>query len=167
MAHRCGTRAEASPPAGPGRWVLFVVSVGAAMALVAGVVLLPAYAALRRAEWERDCLAAQARAARAEIAAYDRMLDAAPDDPVLTKRLAITQLGLQPRREKVVYEGSVPRPAVLELPAEDAPTPPAAWVQTAASRLRRPRTRRGVLLLAAGMLSAALFGLFPHRGKNA
>jgi len=137
----------------------FVLLAGPAVAVLAAIVLLPAYARLARTLHERDC--ERARTARLEAirVAQQRLIAALPHDKVLTARLAMQQEALWPANEIVVVDPNSPPPnppgVIL---AESFPDPPAAdgalirW----AGKLQRPSTRRGLFVLAAGALLAAM-----------
>ena len=138
---------------------------GVSVALFAVVLLLPDYARLQRARYEL----ARQEAANADLAALlranERLIANLPDDPVLTKRLAMNQLGLWPENEVVLLHDGRPRrmpPGLVLTDAHPRPKPPGGWLMHAARRMTNPPTRRGLLLLAAAAMLAALF-LFPAK----
>ena len=173
MALRFGTRNDASSAgAGQGsalgRLLGFVALTAVATGLFGAMVLVPPYADLKQTEYRRAGLAAENADATARIASNERRLAAAESDPVLTKRLAMQQLGLYPRDEAVVVDPGAPvsSPQLVSIPRHPKPDAPPAWLPAAAAKLRRPGTRRGLALLAAGALAATMF-LFPSRSRQA
>ncbi|MFP4055078.1 MAG: hypothetical protein ACLFV7_14555 [Phycisphaerae bacterium] len=170
MARKCGTRAE--PPIVPiASLAGFVMLAGLAVAIVAGVVLLPPYARLVRTCYQRDCLAAQVADETAALGAYDRMIAQAPTDPVLTQRLAMNQLGLAPRNARVerTAGGQLTTPGVVEVQPAARPQRPNGWMIRSARRLEQPSLRRGMLLLAGlSLLAGVVLFLLPDRrpGRN-
>lgn len=172
MAPRPGRKADETDGDGDGRGWLFAAGRFVGFALLAGmavgtlalVVLLPEYARLRRAEYERDCKAADVADQRAVIAANERLIEAFRSDPVLTERYAINHLRLLPAgRVLVVDEASRPAyPPGLVLPdPAPRPEPVPGWLLGAADKLRSPARKRGLLVLAAGILLAAILLFAP------
>jgi hypothetical protein len=147
----------------------FCLLAGAALAVFAAALLLPDYARMLRAEYELARQEAAIADLEALIEANRRLIDALPESPVLTKRLAMHQLGLWPEDEVVVLNGTRPAPpppGVALVGRHQRPKPPSPWVLTTAARVSNPRTRRGLLLLAAAALVAAVL-LFPARDARA
>ncbi|MCK4275845.1 MAG: hypothetical protein KAX78_04985, partial [Phycisphaerae bacterium] len=137
----------------------FAIPAGVAMAIVAVVVLTPPYARLAEARWRRTCLSVSATDGEALIAAQQRLIDAIPTDEVLTMRLAHDRLGLVPVNERAVAtaaETPAPPPGIPSIQRHPRPDPPPLWVLRAARRLQRPPLRRGLMLLAGGMLVMAM-----------
>jgi hypothetical protein len=167
MAARRGTRASAGAPDGvlfaAGRLVGFAVLTGLAMATVAALVLLPAYAQMRIACYERDCDRVTVAELQATAAANARLIADLPTNPVLTKRLAMSQGDLLPDNEVIVPRARPGRPPPdVIVPVRYArPAPPAGWMIRAAGKVANPPTRRGLLLLATGALLVALFLFAP------
>ena len=193
MALRCGTRANkpddanenrrdssgrpAQPktgvdgPAGPAGVLLgmgFVLMLALALAVVAGVVLLPPYAKLQQEKYRRDCDALRVAEAQATVEAMDRMLAEAPSDEVLTKRLAWSRLGLYPAGEQVarttgrgfLLSGS---PGTLSVIRYPDPPPPDPWLMSLAEKLNQPARRRGLMVLAGCLAVAAMLLLAGKR----
>ncbi len=147
-----------------GRFTGFALLAGMSVATLALVVLLPEYARLRRAEYERDCKAADVADQRAVVAANQRLIEAFRSDPVLTERYAINHLRLLPAgRVLVVDETSRPAyPPGLVLPdPAPRPEPVPSWLLGAADKLRSPARKRGLLVLAAGSMLAAILLFAP------
>ncbi|MCD4824778.1 MAG: hypothetical protein K8S55_09225 [Phycisphaerae bacterium] len=174
MEHPCGTKAETQPNdnavsskrlAGPlVRFVGFYGLTGAALAILAGVVLLPAYARLQRVEHQRDCSHLRIREAEDTVAAQDRFKNRMVNDEVITRRLAWSKLGMYPCNEVVVLDpadAQKPPPGTLSQIRHENPAPPATWVQAAATKVTAPAYRRGLLVMAACMLVAALLMFAP------
>jgi len=148
-----------------GRVIGFCLLSGAALGLFATTVLLPEYARMVRAEYELARQQAANADLQALIQANQRLIGALPDNAVLTKRLAMSQFGLLPADEVVMVANYAagPRPPVMALTTpHQRPQRPDARLMGLAQRLSKPRTRRGLLLLAAAAVLAALF-LFPAR----
>jgi hypothetical protein len=144
----------------------FLVLAGASLATLAAVVLLPPRARLAAARYERDVLAARIADERARIEANDRLLAALPDDVVLTRRLAMSDLNALPRRHQVLLQpsdGTAGPPPTVSVEPAPRPDPPSGWMLSAGCKLARPAYRRGVFLLAVAGLSAAMLLFAPLR----
>jgi hypothetical protein len=141
----------------------FVTLAGLALAILAALVLLPAYARTRYAAYERDCDKVATAELEATVAANARLIADLPSSPVLTKRLAMSQGNLIPDNEVIVPEGRAvrPPPDVVMPVRYPYPPPPDGWAITAAAKLQNPPTRRGLLLLAVGSLLVATFLFAP------
>jgi len=178
MAPRPGTRD--SQPDSPlrvlfaaGRLVGFLVLAGVAVLIVAAAVLVPAYARLARAHYERACQQARTADLSALAEAQERMIFALPDDEVLTMRLAMSQEALSPS-DRILY--SLPRvrptgsPDLIKPMRHPRPAPPPDWLMRLDARLRNRSTRRGLLLVAFGCLVLAIFLFAPpekyHRSSR-
>jgi len=137
------------------RAVGFLLPAAVAVGIMAMVVLLPPYARLQAARYERDCLLARQADAEALIAAQQRLIDALPRDVVLTKRLAQRRLGLRPNDEMIIpaWSAGAREPAPIpSIQTHPLPQPPPRRLMKLASRLGAPRLRRGLMLLAGGLL---------------
>ena len=167
-----GIRARSNRGAGgllaaAGRLVGFCMLATAALAIFAGTMLLPDYARMVHARYELGRQQAANADLEALIQANDRLIAALPDSPVLTKRLAMNQFGVLPEDELVLVSSQTPPPppgAALTSP-HPRPRRPQGRLLDLARRLQKPRTRRGLLLLAAAAMLAALF-LFPARDSS-
>ncbi|MBL7133050.1 MAG: hypothetical protein ISS78_03040 [Phycisphaerae bacterium] len=145
-----------------GRVIGFLMIAGPAMAILAGVVLLPSYVALAQAEYDEACAQASVADAKAQIQANERLIAALPTDPVLTKRLAENQLPCRPQHEVIIPGAPQKRPPDLVLPRRaQRPSRPPRWLMTAAGKMSNPPTRRGLLLLALGALITAVYLFAP------
>ena len=152
-----------------GRLVGFVMVAGAALAILAAVVLLPAYAEMATAQYEQDLERAHVADMEAFAAANDRLIGGLEsEDAVLTKRLAARQLGLWPRNEAIAMEAKNSAPAsLIHWTRHPRPDPPSGWLIGAAARLRSPGIRRGLLALAgAAMLAAVLAFSSPEKYRR-
>lgn len=153
-----------------GRMTGFVMLAGLGMAILAGVVLLPAWARLAWTEYERDCLAATVKDEQAARRTLDRMIGTIDTDPILNKRLAMAQLGYRPVGQVVIRDDTLPPvpPPGAVIPAEHPrPEPPSPALTRAAQRVGNPPTRRGLYLMSAAALLGAvmLFGPPPKRAE--
>ncbi|MCJ7545050.1 MAG: hypothetical protein MUP47_10915 [Phycisphaerae bacterium] len=168
MVDRRGIRASPAPaPDGllfaAGRMVGFVTLVGLAMATVAALVWLPAYARMRLAVYERDCDRVTVAELQATASANARLIADLPTNPVLTKRLAMSQGDLLPDNEVIVFKNKPLRapPDVIIPVRYPRPAPPEGWAIQTAAKVQNLPTRRGLLLLATGALLVALFLFAP------
>jgi hypothetical protein len=148
----------------------FVTLAGLALAILAGLVLLPAYAQWSEVVHERDCQKVAVAEHEATVEAQRRLLEALPDNDVLTKRLALSQGELMPGKEVVVQKPGATRsqPDVIQPIHYQRPPRPDNWLLTLAGKVQKPATRRGLLLLAAGTLLTAMFLFAPpdRRGRK-
>jgi hypothetical protein len=129
-----------------------------ALFILAGVVLVPAYIRLTGAEYQLTLLKKNVEDAEAMVAAYDNVLAAAQNDEILTRRMARSQLGLLPTNEVLVMDPAGPAslpPGVIITARKPPPQPPGGPLTLIASRLEKPNIRRGLLVVAAGLLLAA------------
>jgi hypothetical protein len=151
--------------AAAGRLLGFLLLAGASVGLFAGVLLLPDYARLQRALYEQARQEASVADMQTLVQANDRLIANLPDDPVLIKRLAINQYGLFPKDEQVVLDSRTkraPPPGIVVTEPHPRPAVPVGWFLDAAERVSNPPTKRGLMLLAAAAMFAAIF-LFPAR----
>ena len=171
MAPQCGTRHSESAARGQlvdavWRPVGFVLLAGMALTILAAVVLLPPYARLARVRYEHDRLLAKNADDEALVAAYDMLIESAPTDPVLTKRLAICQFGLLPRNEMIVHSSDLAPGRTPGLPTIDRrppPARPAAWLIRTAANVDGPVARTALCLIAAVALFAAILLTGPTK----
>ncbi len=170
MARPCGTKAEddaSRPPAALAEALGFIALAGLGLAILASVVLLPSYARLLRARYERDRLAAQVRDEQAALDAYRRLIAQGGDDPILVQRLAMDTLGLVPTNEVIFHPAETTRtipPGVVRVDRAPRPDKPAGWAVRAADRLANPAVRRGLMLLSGlTVLVAVVLFVLPDR----
>ncbi|MDY6914306.1 MAG: hypothetical protein SVT52_07620 [Planctomycetota bacterium] len=157
------------------RWAGFTLLTGLGLATLAAVALLPPYARLAGSEYELAKLRAALADAEALAAANQRLIDALPEDEVLTKRLMMRQGDKLPKDEVVVFDPaapSPPSPGAVPPARRSRPDPPSAWLLAVADRLENTATRRGLFMLAVGAIAAAMI-LFaapasskPSAGKS-
>ena len=184
MAHRHGLkarsdRAKADQADGTdsvddvsGGWINplgFVLLTGAAVVLLAGVVLMPAYADYLEIRHERLTLDARNADMHAQLAVGERIIAAAGDDgdPNFMRRLAISQGEFIPTNQVAVASSgrtAFAGPDVVTPDPVDRPDPPPVWQIQIARKLSRQGTRRGMLLLSAGLLVVA--GLIFHGSSS-
>jgi len=171
MAARRGTKAKAGAARPAGRFVrlaCFVALVCVAGAVAATVLLLPEWARLQRTLHERDCMRANTAEMQSLVKCQQKLIDAIRNDPVLVKRLAMHHGALTPENERVYTHRSgraASTPGAIKLPPPRLPDPPSAGIQRLAARLSTGNIRRGLLLLAAAVLMAAIF-LFPPASEG-
>ncbi len=146
-----------------GRFVGFCMLMGPALAILAAIVLLSAYARLAGTRYELDSIKAGIADAESLVEANDKLIAALPEDPVLTMRLAMSQKNLLPKNEEAVPTlGAAKTPPTLVRPTRhDKPAPPSGmWINLAA-KLKNPPTQRGLIVLAAGIMLTAMFLFAP------
>jgi len=144
----------------------FVALGGFGLAILAGVVMLPAYGRLVRARYQRDCLKAQ-NARMQTRADAGAMIIAAENDQMLIRRLAASRLRLQPANEIVIRDPQNP-PAGNLIEPVDYPRPPrpGGWVIRVADRLEKRSARRGLFVVAVGLMTAAMFMFLPPQRRR-
>lgn len=142
-----------------GRWIGFLLLAGTASAVLAAVILLPEYAALREDRYQRDLEVANMRDLENLLIANERMLVALNEDPVFVERVAMSMGYFAPAEGDVARMGSVsgPPPGIVITHPVDRPEPPWDGWMIAARRLSNPATRRGFFLLGVGLLMMAFF----------
>ncbi len=171
MAHRPGRKAKTSDESqgigrACGRAAGFLMLAGAAMGILACVVLVPAYADMAERQYQLERSRADLAEMKSRTAYNDRLIADLPQDPVLIRRLAMSRLNHQPINAVVVAGASAP--SGVSLFATSPPHPhsatPSRWLMLAATRLRVPGLRRGLSVLAvAAMLAAMLLFCPPEK----
>ncbi len=159
MAVQPGTKVNDTSYSRLARAVVSAAWAAAALGIFACVLLLPAYARLLNANYQRDCLEADLVCAEQLLQAQEKMITTGELDPVLTQRLARSQLGLLPQSELVAIDPTAPRPAppaIFTPPPAAYPAAPPPWIISMGDRLTRAPLRRALMLLAAGALFAAM-----------
>ena len=152
------------------RRIGFIALAGMAATILAGVVLLPIYAKLIEARYQRDCLRAGNSDADNLITANQRLLDALDSDEVLAVRLARSQSDWLPYDEAVVVEmtadGRTESPGELvSIDRAARPAKPQGRLMQLAARLESPNRKRGLFLLAAAAMVTAML-MFSGRSSN-
>jgi hypothetical protein len=152
-----------------GRFVGFLLLVLPALATVAALTLLPEYQQMTAKAYELDKLRTDNQSFKDYVAANERLIEQASEDEVLTTRLRISHERLLPRNEVVVVDPNappVPPPGVI-VPAKRAYGPkPENLLLSMAGKLNDENTRRGLFLLSAVAMMAAMF-LFASPEKYA
>jgi len=141
------------------------------MAVLAATALLPPYASLAAARYERDSQRAAVADLESLAAANEELIAALKEgDPVLTKRLAMSMLRMRPNGETVARlcgsDGAAQD--IVLISRHPRPDPPKSWLLQLAERFRNVNLRRGLLAVASGALAVALLVFFvPGRGGAA
>ena len=153
-----------------GRTVGFTVMGSLSLAILAGVVLLPPYARLTEARYQRDCLQARLADQQTLIAVNDRLIRALPQDDVMTRRLARSQSEWIPADEAVAIDLDPARrrfapSQIVTVTPHPRPAEPDGWVVQMAAKLQVPARRAALLLLAGVYMLVALF-LYAPREKH-
>lgn len=166
-------------PSGPmramfafGRFVGFVLFAGPALLIVAAIVLLPAYQKMQMVAHERDCERQRIESYQQHIRKQQELLSRAPEDAQVTRVAAMEMLRLSPRNEVVVEDPTMPKIAVgtIFVTPQAQPDLPSGWLVDMAGKIQDPATRRGLFLLAAVAMLAAVFLFAPpgsYRRKSA
>ena len=158
MAAQSGTKVNNNRLSRFAQAVISAVWATAALGIFAVALLLPPYAELLIANYQRDCLKAELVCAEQLIDAQENMIAFGESDEVLTQRLARSQLGLLPQTERVAIDPAEPRPAPPAVFSPQTPAYPPAppdWIISMGERLMRAPLRRALMLLSAGALFAA------------
>ena len=145
---------------GFGRFVGFLLLAMPALAILAALVLLPAYQQKCAKGYELARLRTDNAAFKEYIDSTERMIRGAPEDEVLTMRLRIAQERLLPRNDVVLVDSNAPPappPGVIVPPARTYPPPPSNLLLSMAAKLQDANTRRGLFLLSAMAMMAAMF----------
>ena len=146
-----------------GSFIGFALLAGLAVIILAAVVLLPAYAKMEQVRYQRDLLACRYKDAQKLVAGHERMLKALEVDETLTKRLASEHFAVETPGEVVVADPKNP-PQTTEVKLfspTQPPPPPDNWLIRAADKIQNVRTKRGMILLAAGAMLTAMFLFSP------
>jgi len=141
------------------RTVTFILLAGFGLAIVAGVVLLPAYARLNEIAFERGCLGAANNDDQKRIVANDYLIRALPHDRILAKRLTMRHFGSMPRTEYVVAATEdlrAPAPGTVTIEPTPRPEPTDNWMIALAAKLERPNGKTILTILAFIALLAAV-----------
>jgi len=150
------------------RTVIFILLAAFGLAIVAGVVLLPAYARLNDIELERASLDAANQDDRKRIAARDNLIKDMPNDPTLTKRIAMRHFGSMPRTEHVVAATEdlrAPAPGTVYIEPTARPKKTENWITALATKVNRPNGVMTLTILAFIALLAAVFLTGARRRK--
>ncbi|MFW6153907.1 MAG: hypothetical protein ACOC95_01705 [Planctomycetota bacterium] len=172
MAPAPGRKADNTPAGGRldglGRLLGFAIVAGMALALLATVVVLPAWARLDKARADREALVYRTAVYDRLIAYRTELIDAVKTDPLQTERLLMAQRNYRRPGEAVYALDDVPAdPPVLQaIKAQlPPPRPTSATLATLSRRVQRPATRRGVLLLSGLLMVLATVMFLPPRHR--
>jgi len=177
MALQCGTNhngtcqpAEGNPSFVRRAVMLggFVILTGAAMAILAGVVLLPVYTHNMDLEHRLLCKKMKMHGDRDTIAAMDRLIEEMKENEILISRLGRSRIGLFPNNEVVVLDSSTRGeidPTRLKIEPTAFPDPPNNLAIELGRRLESPPMRRGLLVMAAAMMVSSML-IFPSPGTS-
>ena len=165
---------ESRPPLVPD-WVIrtgglvgFLLLSLSALGILGAVVLLPEYTLLKNEQYRRDCEAAAVQDLQSLIKANGRLAAAIRDDAVEIGRLAMSICDYVPTNETVIpihSRISPSTPGIVKInPAPRPPKPNDALIRLSA-RVENPATRRGLCLIAGGLILAAMF-LYSTPGRR-
>ena len=172
MALQHGKNQDSSPeqPATPPslsnriiRLTGFSLLAGAAMAILAGVVLLPLYAHNMALQHKLECRRLRIEGEKETLVAMDKFIDELRENEILISRLGRSRIGLFPNNEVVVLDtnpdGEID-PTQLKIKPVRYPPPPNNRAIEMGRKLESPPTRRGLLVLAAAMIVSSML-IFP------
>jgi hypothetical protein len=125
---------------------------GAGLAIIAATALLPAYASLRNAQHQRDCLAVETEYIRACNEACENRVRAAETDPLYRERIAIEQGGYVPTTGTPLASTVESHPDHVYVTRPPMPPAPSGRVFEIAQRLTKPGLRRGLYLMGACLI---------------
>lgn len=150
MARQPGIKASDNPPGARlsgiiGRAMGFLILVGLAEAIIAAVVLMPAWANVVRAEYDLVVKRAEIEHSRKIVAAGARLNNAIPFDRVVNERLV---------------KGTV-RQDLIHTPPVEYPPAPGGWMLEFADKLAQRKTRRGLFFVACVAMAGAMFLFAP------
>jgi len=151
-----------------GRVTGFLCLAVPAMAVLAGIILLPAYSSLQQHRHELACLEVLKQEKEDLVHTRARLIHELPHDDHLTLQLVIAQTSLTPADAEVVVDPSMPRrsPLRITVPSRPLPPPPEDRWLTLGNTIEQPRVRAGLALIAIAGLIGALFMFSPSRGKD-
>ncbi len=150
MARQHGTEAKAYPDRAPlsqaiGRGLGFIILAGLGMAILAALVLIPAWANAVRAQASLAVETARTVHQENKIATRARLINATPYDPIVTRRLA---------KGAAVND-------LVHAPALEAQPQPSGWELELADKITQTKTRRGLFFVAIVSLAGAIFLFGP------
>ena len=151
------------------RGVGFLLLAGLALAVIAAVVLMPAYAGLNQVIVENERIAAANTYYRKHADARDQLIKDVANDRILAKRVAMQRFGSLPRTEYVVpgtEDPRAPQAGEVAVPPPPKPQPAENWMTATAAKLSHPTTRTVLLLAASASLAVAVFFTGASRRKR-
>jgi hypothetical protein len=149
---------------GFGRMVGFLLLAVPALATIGAITLLPTYQSMMASLHQRDVRQAEIGTSQDFVVATEKMISRLPEDEDTTRRLVMLQQRLLPRNEVVMIdpgEKPAPPPGVIVPDRRAKPAAPSDMFLSMADKLKNPGTRRGLFLLAAGAMLAAMFLFAP------
>lgn len=161
-----GRPAASRQPAGGAVWSIAMA--GLSMVILAGVVLLPAYAELVHTDYQLRCLQAKLANAEAWTAVNERLIRDLPDDRVVIERLARSQFRWLPDNEQVMIDPKLDHsaaPRLVNVPAHPLPPRPRSAALTMATVVKNATTRNCLLLIAAAAMILSLLVFGPTRSN--
>ena len=171
MAQGCGKKIEVIEESGGGAFVRrlgFLIVSGMALVLLAGLVLLPAWADMKKTELELQRNTVRLREAKETVQALDRMARDVQNDEILTQRLAGTRLGLYSPDEVIVRDPAKPvdNPEILSEIRYPMPTQQEDFWLQAGAKLEKSGRRHSFMLLSIAMLISAFILFAPPTQKH-
>ncbi len=149
--------------------VLFYLSAGIALGILAMTVLVPLWAEAIRSEHYRDCQRLRIEESRRMVEAWARLCDSAKTDVVLNQRVAGGKLGLDSSREEVDIVRDSRNQSIPGLPAPiQLADPPRSYprVLGLAERLKQPTFRRGAMAIMVTLAVLATVAGFGRRDED-
>ncbi|MCY2925278.1 MAG: hypothetical protein NT031_07545 [Planctomycetota bacterium] len=147
----------------------FLLLVLAGMTILLAVVYLPDWAKCLELEYQRDCERAKLADTEALLDAYRRKIRTIETDAQLTRRLARGMHGMGASGlaiDRAMGLGDdVLAPGEISVTESPKPEQPNTWLMGAARKVEDPPTRRGLLVLFAGAITAAVY-LFDPGGRR-
>ena len=151
-----------------GRVTGFLLLAVPSMAVLAAMVLLPAYRNLQQQRYELARLEVVKQEKEDLANTRDRLIHRLPNDESLTLQLVIAQTNLTPADAEVVADPSKPprNPLRITIPRRPLPPPPDDRWLALGHTIEQPQIRAGLALIAAAGLIGSLFMFSPVRPSN-
>jgi len=149
-----------------GRVTGFLLLATPAVAVLAAMILLPAYNHLQQQKYELACLEVVAQEKEDLANTRGRLIRRLPEDDRLTEQLYIAQTNLTPADAEIVTDPSRPPrdPLRITVPSRPLPPPPNDRWLALGHTIEQPQIRAGLLLIAGAGLFGSLFMFSPNRG---
>ncbi len=150
----------------------FTITAGMAVAILAAVVLLPAWQRRQDARNQRDDLVAKSKAYDDLIGHNERTIEAIKTTPLLTEKQLMEQQNYSRPGEVAVELPDIPiddqpdiQPLTAREPGSTQPLP--ERLKSLTKRVQNPRSRRGLLLLSGLLFVTAMVLFGPPSAKRA
>lgn len=145
-----------------------LITAGTAMALLAAVVLLPAWYWREQARIQRDELAAKVSTQQAYVEYKQGLVEALKRDPRQNAQLLMRQQHVHLPDEEPVDVPAPADPPVIQMLAARAPKPQPGdpLIMHLAERVIDPATRRGMLLVAGILMVMAMMLFQPPEQRK-